>query len=114
MQSTDYHTPTAPLPLPQKPPVSELLTNLAEHSTALIKSEWQLLVLEMWEKAKDYRAIALTIGFGAATIFLGVMTLSVAIVNVLANYVGVTLAATIYGGVLLALGTFVLYLSTKE
>lgn len=114
MQAADYHTQTDPRAQPQKPPVSALLTNLAEHSAALIKSEWQLLVLEMQEKANDYRATALLLGVGAAIIFMGLMAYSVAIVNILASYIGLTPSATIYGSVLLLLGMMIIYRATKE
>lgn len=113
MQAPNYRVSTEPVVLSPEPPVSTLLTELAEHSTALVKSEWQLLILELKEKAGDYQSLALTVGIGASLAFLGLMGISVAVINLLTSYLGLTMAATVYGIGLLLIGSVFIYRGLK-
>lgn len=91
-------------PLDNKPPVTALLGDLADHTTQLIKKEWQLMTLEWRDRFFDYRVAAIKMAVGVGIIFLSLIAFSVAVINFLSYYWGITVAALVYGAFLLLIG----------
>jgi|SRR5215831_8606042 len=78
----------------------ELLGQLANNSSALVRDEIELAKQEMSEKITRLRSAIIVVTAGAFIGFLGIMALTAAAIVGLAQYVGPGNAALIIGGAL--------------
>ncbi len=114
MQATERNFNTSGVAAPARASVSELLGEVAEHSIALVKNELELVKAELREKALDCRKGVIQLVIGAIAACLSALALSAALINALAQVVGFTAAAFIYGGILLFISSLFIWGGLKE
>ncbi len=107
--SAEYY----PTPSP-KTSVAVLLSDLANHSAALVKNELELFATELHEKAREYRQGVIKLLVGAFVALLAAIVLSGAIINALSQYLGLTIAALLYGSVLLLISSLFIAKGKRE
>jgi hypothetical protein len=84
----------------QRESISELLSELASKSAALVRDELTLAKQEISEKLSAFRVGLVVVAIGAVIGLIALITLCAAVVIALAAYVGAWQAALITGAVL--------------
>ena len=84
----------------QRESISELLSELASKSAALVRDELTLAKQEISEKLSAFRVGLVVVAIGAVIGLIALITLCAAVVIALAAYVGAWQAALIIGAVL--------------
>jgi uncharacterized membrane protein YqjE len=83
----------------------ELLGQLANNSSALVRDEIQLAKQEMSEKITRLRSAMIIVAAGAFVGFLGILALTAAAIICLANYVGPGNSSLIIGAIFALIGS---------
>lgn len=100
-------------PIPVQRPLGELFSELAAETGTLLKKEVALVKVEMRNKASKAGHASAIIAAGGGVAALGAMTLTAAIVLLLATVLPPWLAATLVGIVVATIGGIVLAAGIK-
>lgn len=100
-------------PIPVQRPLGELFSELAAETGTLLKKEVALVKVEMRNKASKAGHASAIIAAGGGVAALGAMTLTAAIVLLLATVLPAWLAATLVGIVVATIGGIVLAAGIK-
>ena len=92
----------------------ELLGQLANNSSALVRDEIELAKREMSEKITRLRSAIIVVTAGAFIGYLAILALITAAIIGLANYVGPGNAALIVGGALAIIGGITVYTGVSQ
>lgn len=100
-------------PMPVQRPLGELFSELAAETGTLLKKEVALVKVEMRDKASKAGHASAIIAAGGGVAALGAMTLTAALVLLLATVLPAWLAATVVGVVVATIGGIVLAAGIK-
>jgi len=92
----------------------ELLGQLANNSSALVRDEIELAKREMSEKITRLRSAIIVVTAGAFIGYLAILALITAAIICLSNYVGPGNAALIMAGILVIIGGVTVYIGVSQ
>jgi VIT1/CCC1 family predicted Fe2+/Mn2+ transporter len=93
---------------------TELLGQLANHSTAVFHDEIELVIQKIHEKLRADRSGVLTVAIGAVISFAAFMSLCAALIIELTSYMAPVIAALLTGAMLALIGVVIAFIGYKK